>query len=190
MSPIEWGGALFGVLAVWLTVRQSVWCWPTGLVNVALYAFVFYEAKLYADVGLQVVYFVLCAVGWWRWRHPGPQRVELPVTRIAGREALRLLALGVLGVAAMGTYLARRTDAALPYWDSTTVVMSLIAQWLVTRKVLENWHLWIAADVLMVGIYFYKHLYVTTGLYVIFTFLALQGLREWTRSMATPAPSS
>lgn len=184
MSPIEWGGAVFGLLAVWLTVRQSVWCWPTGLVNVALYAFVFFEAKLYADVGLQVVYFVLCAVGWWRWLRPGPDRSELPVTRLTRREAVLLLGIGSVGVAAMSHFLATRTDAALPYWDSTTVVMSLIAQWLVTRKVLENWHLWIAADVLMVGIYFYKQLYVTTGLYVIFTVLAVQGLRAWKRSLA------
>ncbi len=186
MSATEIGGAVFGLLAVWLTVRQNVWCWPTGLVNVALYAFVFFEAKLYADVGLQVVYFVLCAVGWWRWLHPGADRVELPVTRLGLREGLALAALGVLGVAAIGTFLATRTDASLPYWDSTTVVMSLIAQWLVTRKVLENWHLWILADVLMVGIYFYKQLYVTTGLYVVFTLMAIQGLREWTRSMTAP----
>lgn len=186
MSPVEIGGAIFGLLAVWLTVRQNVWCWPTGLVNVALYAFVFFEAKLYADVGLQVVYFVLCAIGWWRWLHPGASRVELPVTRIGLREALGLGALGALGILAMGTFLATRTDASLPYWDSTTVVMSLIAQWLVTRKVLENWHLWIVADVLMVGIYSYKHLYVTTGLYVIFTLMAIQGLREWKRSMPDP----
>ncbi len=183
MSATEVGGAVFGLLAVWLTVKQNVWCWPTGLVNVALYAFVFFEAKLYADVGLQVVYFVLCAVGWWRWLHPGAQREELPVTRLAAREAAGLLALGVVAVVGMGSFLSTRTDAALPFWDSTTVVMSLIAQWLVTRKVLENWHLWIAADVLMVGIYFYKQLYVTTGLYVIFTGLAAQGLLEWKRSM-------
>ena len=187
MSAIEIGGAVFGLLAVWLTVRQNVWCWPTGLVNVALYAFVFFEAKLYADVGLQVVYFVLCALGWWRWLNPGAQRDELPVTRLPRTEAVALLGVGALGVAAMGTFLSTRTDAALPYWDSTTVEMSLIAQWLVTRKVLENWHLWIVADVLMVGIYFYKHLYVTTGLYVIFTLLAVQGLREWKRSMAPAA---
>ena len=187
MSATEIGGAVFGLFAVWLTVKQNVWCWPTGLVNVGLYAFVFFEAKLYADVGLQVVYFVLCALGWWRWLHPGAERAWLPVSRIAPREALGLLGLGVLGVLGMGSFLATRTDAALPFWDSTTVVMSLIAQWLVTRKVLENWHLWIAADVLMVGIYFYKHLYVTTGLYVIFTALAVQGLREWRRSMPTAA---
>jgi nicotinamide mononucleotide transporter len=187
MSPTELAGAVFGLLAVWLTVRQSVWCWPTGLVNVTLYAFVFFEAKLYADVGLQVVYFVLCAVGWWRWLTPGAEREELPVTRLGRREGFVLLALGMLCATAMGTLLATRTDAALPFWDSTTVVMSLVAQWLVTRKVLENWHLWIAADVLMVGIYCAKELDVTTGLYVIFTLLAVQGLREWRRSMTAPA---
>jgi nicotinamide mononucleotide transporter len=187
VSATEIGGAIFGLLAVWLTVRQNVWCWPTGLINVTLYAFVFFEARLYADVGLQVVYFVICGVGWWRWLNPGSQRGELPVTRLSAREGVALLIVGAVGIVAMGGFLSTRTDAALPFWDSTTVVMSLIAQWLVTRKVLENWHLWIAADVLMVGIYLYKELYVTTGLYAIFTLLAIQGLREWKRSLHTSA---
>jgi len=83
LDPLEAAGVVTGVLGVWLTVRQSLWCWPVSLLNVSLYAIVFFRARLYADVGLQAVFFVLCALGWWRWLHPGPAREELPVSRIA-----------------------------------------------------------------------------------------------------------
>ncbi len=183
LDPLESAGVVSGVLGVWLTIRQNLWCWPVGLVNVSLYAVVFFRARLYADVGLQGVFFVLCALGWWRWLHPGASRKELPVTRLVSQEAAWLAVAGLSAGLGMGHFFATYTDAALPYWDSTTVAMSLVAQWLLTRKVLENWHLWIVADVLMVGIYLAKGLTATAGLYALYTLLAVQGLREWRRSL-------
>jgi len=184
-DPLETAGVVTGVLGVWLTVRQKLWCWPVSLVNVSLYAIIFFRARLYADVGLQAVFFVLCALGWWRWLHPGLAREELPVSRITAREGATLAALGLVAALGMGHFFATHTDAALPYWDSTTVAMSLVAQWLLTRKILENWQLWIVADVMMVGIYLAKGLTPTAGLYALYTLLAVQGLREWRRSMLT-----
>jgi len=183
LDPLEAAGVVTGVLGVWLTVRQSLWCWPVSLLNVSLYAIVFFRARLYADVGLQAVFFVLCALGWWRWLHPGPAREELPVSRIAAREGTTLVAIGLVAALGMGHFFATQTNAALPYWDSATVAMSLVAQWLLTRKILENWHIWIVADVLMVGIYLAKSLTPTAGLYALYTLLAIQGLREWRRSL-------
>jgi nicotinamide mononucleotide transporter len=174
----------FGVLAVWLTVRQNIWCWPTGLVNVGLYIFVFGQARLYADMGLQVVYVILCLYGWYEWLHGGEDRGVLRVSR---SPRLQLMALGLGGVAfatGLGTWLARHTDAAIPAWDASTTSFSLVAQYLQTRKRIENWILWIAVDVVYVGMYVYKQLYPTAGLYAVFLVLAVLGLRQWRGTLA------
>lgn len=186
-DPLEIAAAVFGVISVVLFVREHVWAWPTGIVNVGLYIVVFYRAKLYADMGLQVVYVVVSLYGWYQWLHPGEGRKELPVTRVSFREG------AILGLATLATggfmahTLATHTDAALPYWDSATVAVSLAAQWLMTRKKIENWVLWIAADLVMIGIYLVKALILTAGLYAIFTVLAILGLRAWRKSMETAA---
>jgi nicotinamide mononucleotide transporter len=183
MSPVEIAAVAFTLASVVLTVRQSVWCWPVGIVGCALFASVFLDAKLYADVVLQAVYVVVSFVGWWRWYAPG-DAPELPITRLSASEAAGI-GFAVTGLAAgWGSFLATYTDASLPYWDSLTVAMSLAANWLLTRKVLENWLIWIAADVLMVGVYGAKELWLTSALYVVFTVLAYRGWTEWRRSIA------
>ncbi len=158
------------------------------MVNVGLYVYIFYGAKLYADTALNAIYFVLCAVGWWHWLHPGENRPRLPVTRLTRKDGWTLAAIGITGWVAMATYFSIWTDAALPVADSLTVAMSLVAQWLLTRKVLENWHLWIAADVIMIGIYWIKGLQPTVVLYTVYTFLALSGLLEWRKELLAAPP--
>lgn len=185
MSHYELIGTLFGIAGVWLTTRENAWCWPVGIVNVGLYAIVFYQAKLYADSGLQIVYVALCAYGWYRWRHPGPNRRRLPVTRVGRLEGALLLGIGVVASILLGRFLAQRTDASLPVLDSATTVASLCAQWLQTRKILESWHVWIVTDLVYIGLYVYKHLLPTAALYAVFTALAVVGLRAWRRSLAS-----
>ena len=182
MNSIEIVAAVFGVISVFLSVRQNIWSWPTAIVNVGLYIIVFYESKLYADTGLQVVYVVLNAYGWYHWLYGGKNRTELPVSRTPARLGAGLVALGVAGTAVLGTLLARNTDAALPYVDSMTTSTSLIAQWMMTRKLLENWIIWVAVDVIYIGMYVYKSLYVTAILYLIFLILSAMGYLEWRRS--------
>jgi nicotinamide mononucleotide transporter len=180
-------GVLFGIVSVFLTVRENIWCWPTGLVNVGLFVIVFYEAKLYADMGLQVVYLALCLYGWYEWLHGGQARATLEVSR-APRAVLA--ALGLAGLAfslLLGRFLARATDASLPFWDASTTGFSLVAQALLTRKWIENWVVWIVVDVVYVGIYVYKALYPTAGLYVVFLALAMLGLREWKATLRSRA---
>lgn len=184
-DPIEIAGAVLGVICVVLFVRQNVWAWPTGIVNVGLYIVVFYRAKLYADMGLQVVYVVVSLYGWYQWLHPGEGRRELPVTRVSLREGVILGLVTLATGAFMAHTLATHTDAALPYWDSATVAVSLAAQWLMTRKKLENWMLWIGADLVMIGIYLVKALHPTAALYAVYTVLAILGLRTWRKSMAS-----
>ena len=183
MNPIEIVAAVFGVISVFLSVKQNIWSWPTAIVNVGLYIFVFFESKLYGDTGLQVVYVILNAYGWYHWLYGGKNRTELPVSRTSPRLGAFLIALGAVGTAVLGTILARKTDAALPYVDSLTTSTSLIAQWMMTRKLLENWIIWVAVDVIYIGMYIFKHLYPTAVLYLVWLVLSAMGYFQWRTSL-------
>ncbi len=184
MSPLEIVAALFGVVSVFLSVRQNIWSWPTAIVNVGLYILIFGEARLYADAGLQVVYVVLNAYGWYHWLYGGKNRTELPVSRTPLRMWGVLAAIGVAGSLALGSFLARFTPDPVPYLDASTTTTSLIAQWMMTRKLLENWIIWVAVDVVYIGIYVTRSLKPTAVLYLVFLFLSIFGYVQWRRSEA------
>ena len=183
MTNLEWVAVAFGVVSVWLTVRQNPWCWPLGIVNVALFALLFWRERLYADASLQLVYVAVCVYGWWAWVRGGPGAGPLRVSRVPRRACFVLLASGVVAAALLGASLKRATDASLPFWDAGTTAFSLVAQWMQARKWLENWILWIVVDVVYVGMYLTKGLHLTAGLYAAFVVLAVLGLREWTRAL-------
>ncbi len=183
MQPLELVAVVVTLAAVYLTTRQNIWCWPLGLVSVTLYALVFFEAKLYADMGLQGLYFALSVYGWWAWLHGGEGHGELAVSRTSARAMALLAAIALVAGIALGQGLARFTDASLPFMDSLLTSSSIVAQWMQTRKLLEAWLVWLAVDVLYVGMFLYKGLYPTAGLYALFLFLATRGFIEWRRSM-------
>jgi nicotinamide mononucleotide transporter len=187
MSLLELFAAAIGAVSVWLSVRQNIWSWPTAIVNVVLYTIVFYEAKLYADMGLQVVYAVLSIYGWYEWLYGGAGRTELRVTRTSPRLGVLLALIALGGSAVLGTLLRHATDAALPFMDSFLSSSSLVAQWMMTKKKLENWLVWILVDVLYVGMFIFKGLYLTAGLYAIFLGLAVKGYIDWRRTLDEPA---
>ena len=190
MSGLELAAALTGAISVWLSVRQNIWSWPTAIVNVVLYTVVFWDAKLYADMGLQVIYTVLSLYGWYQWLYGGAGRTELRVTRTPPRVAAILTLIAAAGSALLGTLLRQTTDAALPFMDSFLSSTSLVAQWMMTKKLLENWLVWIAVDVLYVGMFLFKGLYLTAGLYAVFLGLAVRGYLDWRRSMLVPVSVS
>ena len=187
-SPLEGIAAVFGVVSVYLSTRQNIWSWPTAIVNVGLYTIVFYQGRLYGQMALQPIYLVLSAYGWYQWLHGGAHRSELRVTRASPR---LLVTLGVLNLAAWIALAAilRRTDAALPWLDALLTTTSLVAQWMMTRKILENWVLWIAVDLVYVPMFISQKLYATAMLYAAFLVLALRGVVEWRRSITAPAAS-
>jgi nicotinamide mononucleotide transporter len=181
-DPLEVTAVAFGILSVWLSTRQHIASWPTAMVNVALFFVVFARARLYADMGLQAIYFGLSAYGWYEWKFGGAGRTELPVSRTTARTAAWLASLAVVGTLALGTYLHRATDAALPYLDSALAVCSLLAQWMMTRKLLENWLAWIALDVVYVGMFLVRGLSLTAINYAVYLALAAIGFVQWRRS--------
>ncbi len=186
-DPLEVTAVTFGIVSVWLSTRQHIASWPTAIVNVSLFFAIFARSRLYADMGLQVIYFVLSVYGWYEWKFGGTGRTELPVSRATRRDALVLLPLGVGATAILGTLLARYTNAALPFLDSATTVTSLIAQWMMTRKKLENWVVWIVVDVVYVAMFLSRGLALTAVNYAVYLGLAILGFVQWRRSLAARA---
>ncbi len=188
MSFWEIIGAVLGVLGVWLMIRQNIWGWPVGLVQVAVYAWVFHGAKLYSDAILQVFFFGIQAYGWWHWlrnKHTAAHS-NLPVTRLAPVAIAAWVAVGAGATAGWGIYMQRTTDAASPHWDAFILVFSLIAQWLQARKKLECWAGWLVVNTVAIGLFWVRGLHLTAGLYAVFWLMALWGWREWRKSLSSP----
>lgn len=177
-EPLEVIGFISGALAVWLTVKENIWNWPIGIVNSATYVVVFFKQRLFADGGLQVIYVVLGFWGWWAWLFGGKNRTRLTVVRSPIWEYGVLGVITVAATWAMTLYLGQQKDAA-PFLDAFTTVLSLVAQYQLTRKYLENWLIWIFVDIIYVPLYIWKGLYLTATLYVIFLVMAVLGLLHW-----------
>ncbi|MBN3968207.1 nicotinamide mononucleotide transporter [Pseudomonas gregormendelii] len=184
MSGLELFAAALGVIAVWLTVKQNPWCWPIGLVMVLLYSWVFFEVKLYSDMLLQVIYAALQLYGWWQWTRGGDERLGRQVSRLAVAPIALSLSLGAIGSLALGAAMAHWTDAAQPWLDAALTGFSLVAQVWMAQKRVQCWPLWIFLDVIFVGLFVYKGMYLTAGLYALFTLIAIQGWREWRTDLA------
>jgi nicotinamide mononucleotide transporter len=168
------------LLCVWLTAEEHVLCWPAGILGSLLYVSLFYRTRLYSDVLLQVYFVVTSVYGWYAWTHGGgTPGAELAVSRLPAAAAALWLGAGVVATAWLGSFMRRYTRAALPYWDATIAVLSLVAQYLLARKVLESWVLWIAVDAMAIGVYLARRLRLTALLYAVLLALAVRGLVSW-----------
>ena len=190
MGVLEPIAAAFGVACLYLLIRQSIWAWPVGIVMTSLYALIFFDAQLYANFGLQIVFCTLQIYGWWFWlshRSKAEADSKAPVKLLSGRALAVWLVVGALGVAVLGFGLARFTDGAAPFWDAGVTSFSLVAQFLLARKYLQNWLIWIGVDVVAIGLYFSQGLYWTSGLYGLFLLMCIWGYVEWRRDMGKAA---
>lgn len=191
MNALEVIGVATGILAVWLTTREHVLCWPIGIVSVSLFIAVFYEARLYGAMGLQAAYVVLALYGWYSWLRGGPGHGALHVSRTPVLAWPVLAGAGLAAAGLLGGWLALRTDAALPWTDATTTSVSLVAQFMQTRKWIENWLLWLVVDLVYVAMYLSQGLSLTAVLYAVYLGLAVLGWKQWAESLtATPSSSS
>jgi len=186
-SPLETAGALITVFAIWLTVKESWWCFPIGIVSSLIYAWLFFDpsVRFYSDAFLQLIYVLLLIYGWIHWTSGKKKSEALQVTLLSGPERI-FLAVATLTVAlVLGYLLKTHTPASLPYMDALTTCMSLAAQWLVARKKLENWMIWIVANILYVYMYVHKELMLTAVLYFVLLILAVAGRKEWKKHMVS-----
>jgi nicotinamide mononucleotide transporter len=182
LEPI---GVIFGLLTVYYSVKQNILTWPTGIISVSAFGMLFFQIRLYADMCLQIFFLWSCIQGWYFWLKGGENKTALHISRLTHQQII-LVAIGLMAsVAGIGFLFHTYTDAALPYLDSTASGMSVVAQLLMMRKKFEHWYVWIAVDVLSIGIYIFKGVYLTAGLYVVFLILCISGLIEWRKEIAS-----
>lgn len=191
-------GFISGALCVWLVTRESIWNWPLGVITAGFYIAVFARAGLYSDTGLQVVYLVLSFYGWWYWlrgdakggRDGTPAAAAVVVTRVPSREMLALTGAGIAMWLTLYAISSQLPGTRAPLLDAALTATSLVAQYMMTRKYLENWVLWIAADIAYIGLFLTRGLRLTSVLYAVYLVLAIIGYLQWKRSIARTSPVS
>lgn len=188
MSWTEALGFVLALVMVVCSIRELHWSWPLAIASSILYFFVFRDSLLYAEASLQIVFAVLALWGWWQWlRRTDAQTPSVRIHRMARRDWwLSALALALLwpGIAAV---LMRYTDSDVAWWDALPTALSLIGQALLGRKLLENWLVWLVVNVISVGLFAYKGLWLTCLLYLIFVVMSVMGWRAWrSRLQASP----
>lgn len=190
-TPLELLSFVLSIATVLLNIRRNHWAWLFAIVSSSTYGIVFFDARLYGDAGLQAVFIAASVWGWWQWlRGAGPGadagtvagRQPLVVSRLDRAGWAWSLAGWALGFVLLWAFLSRFTDTDVPGTDGFLTAGSLLGTLLTARKKVENWHIWIVVDVIYVGLYVHKHLYLTAVLYALFVVLAVLGLRAWARA--------
>jgi nicotinamide mononucleotide transporter len=177
---LETSGVITGTLCVYLAAKNRIWSWPFAIISVIIYIFIFWNAKLYADMGLQVYFLIMNFYGWYFWSQRN-ENEKTPVSSITPREVIFSI-IGIIGFTiGLGFFLYKGTDASFPFLDSFCTACSIVAQVFLARKVMENWLIWIFVDVIYVGVYMVKDLHLTAGMYALYIYIAAMGYIEWRR---------
>jgi nicotinamide mononucleotide transporter len=184
---VEVLGVITSLVYLYFSVRQIIWLWPFGIISSALFILIFFNGKFYADMGLQVYYVGVSIYGWIYWSRGGISRNEkssLPVCRISRQLAQVLSVTGIVIMLGIVYILKNFTDSDVPWGDGFTTAGSIVATWMLARKILEHWLVWVFVDSVAAGLYFYKGLYPSFLLYLIFTIIAVIGYFQWKRSFS------
>jgi nicotinamide mononucleotide transporter len=184
-NPIEIFGSLLTIIAIWLNTKQNAWGWIVGIASIVCYIYVFASVWLLGDFLLNIYYLITSAYGWYEWKYGSKEHKTLKVSKTNSSILWLLMACCVIGSLLLGKIFSTYPQATLPYWDAVVASFSLLAQWLMTRKKIENWLIWIFADIQASLIFFYKDLIVTGFLYLILTALAIKGYLDWTKEYKT-----
>jgi nicotinamide mononucleotide transporter len=178
---VELAGFLTTAVGIWFTTKRLMICWPIVLAADVLYLVVFYDAQLLSDALLQLFFIAFTLYGWWNWWRGVLDEGEVRVVPLPLSGLLIAVAAGIAGTFLVGA-ITTRLHAALPYPDAALMSFSLVGSWWQARKHIANWWLWIVVDLLYIGEYIYKHLWVTAILYAVLVILAVLGLRDWRRA--------
>ncbi|MDQ2177622.1 nicotinamide riboside transporter PnuC [Marinifilum sp. D714] len=180
---VEIIGTILGLLFLYLEIKQNKWLWPVGLLTSVMYIYVFFVAKLYADMSLQFYYVFISIYGWILWARGKQQEKELPVIRLNMNLFLKLLVTSIAIYALIAFILVNFTDGSIPYWDAFTTALSIVATWMLARKILEQWLVWIVVNSVSLGLYIYKDLNFTAILFFFYTTMAVVGYLQWKKDM-------
>ena len=184
-TPVEIIAVAITLASIFLATRENVWYYPTGIVSVLLYAWIYFDAKLYAESVLQLIWLALLIYGWWAWLYGGKDRSELPVTRTPRKSWLIVVIAGVVMTVVIVIIQRNFTDNPAPLVDSSIAAWSIVAQWMTARKWIENWAIWMAVNAVAVPLYIVRSLWPTAALYAVLFLLAVEGWRKWRTSLAS-----
>ena len=185
MEYLEIFGTIVGLIYLWLEYRASIYLWIASIIMPAIYIFVYYGAGLYADAGINVYYLLAAIYGWIFWTFGGKkyEKGELPITHTPTRFILPLTLVFIVAFIIIAWILISFTDSSVPFLDSFTTALSIIGMWMLARKYVEQWLVWIGVDIVSSGLYVYKELNFTAALYALYTIIAIFGFLKWKRIM-------
>jgi nicotinamide mononucleotide transporter len=178
-SYLELVAVLSGLVCVWFMKKESLLSFPFGLVNVGIYIYIFFHARLYANAGINGFFFIMSVYGLYNWSRKDENNDTIKISRSSRREMILNAAAILVFFLILWTLLVRYTESKLPVWDAMTTAVYIVAQWLLSRKKIENWLLWIASDTVMIGLCAWEGLMFSSFQYLVFTIIAILGFREW-----------
>ncbi len=176
---LEIVGTIIGFVYLWQEVKASIWLWLMGIIMPAIYTVVFYKSGLYADFGIQVYYIIAALYGFLFWTFGKKQEKPLPIVHTSARQGVILFLITVLIFIPIYLILTNFTDSTVPLYDSATTALSIVALWMLAKKHVEQWFVWIAVDAVSSALYFYKGIYFTAVLYAVYTVVAVYGYKKW-----------
>lgn len=189
---IEIFGAVTGIIFVILEVRQTIWLWPVGIITSAFYIFIFFTGKLYADMTLQGYYLIISIIGWYWWLNGSGnpegnmvnrRKHELQVTRLKQKTGLVLSVVFLFLYSLIWMILSRFTDSPVPGWDAFITSLSIVATWMLARKIFEHWFIWIVVNIVSAVLFINRGLYPTVILYLVYAIMSFAGLIVWKKSL-------
>lgn len=192
-SLIEWLGTATGLLGVYLSIKEKVLAWFFYILCYALYAYLSYSIALYAAMVLNICFIPIGIYGWWQWSRPKPTgeeavpQEELRISRLSGAGLIWTIIIGVASTLVIGTLLSRYTNGAAPYLDSFATSLSFLAQWMLSRKYIENWLAWIVADIAFIVLWGNQGYWVSVAMFVIFIAMAGFGYVSWKKEVQANA---
>jgi nicotinamide mononucleotide transporter len=181
---IELLGAILGIAYILFSIRQNILTWPTGLLTSVLYVWVFFVSKLYADMGLQIYYVIISIYGWYEWLYgnSSENKSTLEISRLTLKSGYILTIINILLFGLIWFVLKNHTDSPVPAADAFATSLSIVATWMLARKILEHWLIWIFVDTFSIGLFLYKGLYPTVFLFIVYTTMAFLGFFGWKKS--------
>ena len=184
-NKIELLGAILGIIYIRFSIRQNIFTWPTGILTSSIYIVVFFNSALYAAMGLQFYYVAISVYGWFYWLQgkKSDNTSLIPVQCVSKKLWLKIGFISLILNALIFFILIKFSDSDVPFLDSLTTSFSIIATWMLARKYIENWIIWIFVDFVSIGLYLYKSLYLTVILFIVYTIMAFFGYFEWKKDL-------
>jgi nicotinamide mononucleotide transporter len=184
----EYIAVIFGILSVWFASRENIWNYPTGIINVGLYIFLFITAKIYAQALVQVFFLVLSVYGWYNWVHHPSSDEQSAITRLDLKGWIVSIALIIVGTILFYFLLSKYTDSPVPMLDSFTTSVFFVTMWLMAVKKIENWLGWTVGNLILIPLSIMQHLAFTSIQYIVFLVLAVYGWIEWNKKIKCSEP--